>query len=52
MCKFRTMHVGADALKESLRHLNVTSDPRLFKIPDDPRVTRIGAGLRPSMPLR
>jgi lipopolysaccharide/colanic/teichoic acid biosynthesis glycosyltransferase len=48
MCKFRTMHTNADAVKESLRHLNVTGDPRLFKIPNDPRVTRIGSLLRKS----
>jgi lipopolysaccharide/colanic/teichoic acid biosynthesis glycosyltransferase len=44
--KFRTMRVGADAEKQSLAHLNHTGDPRLFKIPNDPRVTRIGMFLR------
>ncbi|MGI9091098.1 MAG: sugar transferase, partial [Gemmatimonadaceae bacterium] len=39
MLKFRTMRVGADVEKERLAHLNHTGDPRLFKIPDDPRVT-------------
>jgi lipopolysaccharide/colanic/teichoic acid biosynthesis glycosyltransferase len=46
MCKFRTMNANADAAKQSLRHLNASGDPRLFKIPNDPRVTRIGWLLR------
>jgi exopolysaccharide biosynthesis polyprenyl glycosylphosphotransferase len=46
MLKFRTMRVGADAEKEALAHLNHTGDRRLFKIPNDPRVTRLGAMLR------
>jgi exopolysaccharide biosynthesis polyprenyl glycosylphosphotransferase len=46
MLKFRTMRVGADAEKHSLSHLNHTGDSRLFKIPEDPRVTRLGALLR------
>jgi exopolysaccharide biosynthesis polyprenyl glycosylphosphotransferase len=46
MVKFRTMRNGADAEKDSLAHLNHTGDPRLFKIPLDPRVTRVGAWLR------
>jgi exopolysaccharide biosynthesis polyprenyl glycosylphosphotransferase len=44
--KFRTMRVGADQEKQSLAHLNRTGDPRLFKIPNDPRVTRIGGWIR------
>jgi len=46
MLKFRTMRVGADAEKHSLSHLNHSGDSRLFKIPEDPRVTRLGALLR------
>ena len=46
MLKFRTMRVGADDEKPLLAHLNHTGDPRLFKIPNDPRVTRFGAWLR------
>lgn len=46
MLKFRTMRNGADAEKERLAHLNHTGDSRLFKIPNDPRVTRFGAWLR------
>lgn len=46
MLKFRTMRQHADAEKDGLAHLNRSGDPRLFKIPDDPRVTRFGAWLR------
>ncbi len=43
--KFRTMVANADALKASLQHLN-QRDKVLFKIANDPRVTRIGRFLR------
>jgi exopolysaccharide biosynthesis polyprenyl glycosylphosphotransferase len=43
--KFRTMVANADALKNSLRHLNERSGPT-FKISDDPRLTRLGRFLR------
>jgi exopolysaccharide biosynthesis polyprenyl glycosylphosphotransferase len=46
MHKFRTMHTGADALKLELTELNETVG--LFKIADDPRVTRVGRLLRRS----
>jgi exopolysaccharide biosynthesis polyprenyl glycosylphosphotransferase len=46
LVKFRTMRNGADVEKANLAHLNRTGDPRLFKIPNDPRVTRVGAWLR------
>ena len=50
MVKFRTMRLGADDLKEDLaplnRHACGIGDPRLFKVPDDPRVTRVGRALR------
>lgn len=46
MLKFRTMKAGADGEKDDLAHLSPSGDPRLFKIPDDPRVTRAGAFLR------
>jgi lipopolysaccharide/colanic/teichoic acid biosynthesis glycosyltransferase len=50
MYKFRTMAIDAhDRLSEVL-HLNLHAaelgDPRMYKIPDDPRVTRFGALLR------
>jgi exopolysaccharide biosynthesis polyprenyl glycosylphosphotransferase len=44
MLKFRSMRDGADAEKEQLRSLNETVG--LFKIADDPRVTRVGGFLR------
>jgi lipopolysaccharide/colanic/teichoic acid biosynthesis glycosyltransferase len=47
MWKFRTMVRNAEELKASLAHLNVLPPPD-FKIPDDPRVTRIGRFLRKS----
>jgi lipopolysaccharide/colanic/teichoic acid biosynthesis glycosyltransferase len=43
--KFRTMVREADALKESLRHLNQRTWPD-FKIDPDPRVTGVGRVLR------
>lgn len=45
MFKFRTMVANAEELKASLAHLNVLPPPD-FKIPDDPRITRVGAILR------
>jgi exopolysaccharide biosynthesis polyprenyl glycosylphosphotransferase len=48
--KFRTMVVDAELQKASLGHLNMHllrgGDPRMFKIPNDPRITRVGAFLR------
>jgi exopolysaccharide biosynthesis polyprenyl glycosylphosphotransferase len=46
LLKFRTMVSDADALVYELGHLNVRSEGLLFKIPKDPRVTRVGAWLR------
>jgi exopolysaccharide biosynthesis polyprenyl glycosylphosphotransferase len=43
--KFRTMKVGADAEQDELEQLN-ESDGTLFKIRDDPRLTRVGRVLR------
>lgn len=45
MYKFRTMVANAEELKASLAHLNVLPYPD-FKIPDDPRITRVGKLLR------
>lgn len=46
--KFRTMQVDADARKGEIAHLNMhlDGDPRMFKVPNDPRVTRVGTFLR------
>ena len=46
MIKFRTMRQGADDEKSQLAHLNQTGDKRLFKIRDDPRITKLGSFLR------
>ncbi len=46
MYKFRSMSVGADERKADLAHLNESGDARLFKIAEDPRVTKIGEVLR------
>jgi exopolysaccharide biosynthesis polyprenyl glycosylphosphotransferase len=45
MLKFRTMRAGADALQATLEARNEADGP-LFKIRDDPRVTRVGRLLR------
>jgi len=45
MLKLRTMVADADRQKEKLRHLNEMSGP-VFKIRNDPRVTRVGRILR------
>ncbi|HEY4347318.1 MAG TPA: sugar transferase [Gaiellaceae bacterium] len=46
--KFRTMVRNAEALKETVAHLNkhAGADARMFKIPNDPRITRVGRILR------
>jgi lipopolysaccharide/colanic/teichoic acid biosynthesis glycosyltransferase len=44
MLKFRSMHDGADARKASLRSRNEADG--LFKIANDPRITRVGRLLR------
>jgi exopolysaccharide biosynthesis polyprenyl glycosylphosphotransferase len=46
MWKFRSMHHEAELHRESVAHLNDYADPRLFKMRDDPRVTRVGRWLR------
>jgi lipopolysaccharide/colanic/teichoic acid biosynthesis glycosyltransferase len=46
MLKFRTMHDGADNERAAVANLNRGDDTRLFKIPGDPRVTRLGRVLR------
>jgi exopolysaccharide biosynthesis polyprenyl glycosylphosphotransferase len=48
--KFRTMTADAEQRKGDLVHLNMHAKPggdsRMFKIPHDPRITRIGSLLR------
>ncbi|QSB06951.1 sugar transferase [Natronoglycomyces albus] len=43
--KFRTMYTDAERRLDELRHLN-ESDGVLFKMRDDPRITRVGGFLR------
>ncbi len=43
--KFRTMQVGSDKELDELRHLNEVAGP-MFKLREDPRVTRVGRTLR------
>jgi lipopolysaccharide/colanic/teichoic acid biosynthesis glycosyltransferase len=45
LLKFRTMVRDADALKEALRERSTVPWPD-FRVPDDPRVTRLGRFLR------
>lgn len=45
MWKLRTMVADAEEQKVKLAHLNVLEPPD-FKIPDDPRITRVGRFLR------
>jgi len=44
MLKFRSMIDGADWLKDQLRHLNEAEG--VFKIANDPRITRVGGLIR------
>ena len=49
--KFRSMHPDADARKQEVADLNFhcgADDERMFKIREDPRVTRVGRVLRRS----
>ena len=45
MMKFRTMFEDAEARRHELEHLNEVDGP-LFKVQNDPRVTRVGRFLR------
>jgi exopolysaccharide biosynthesis polyprenyl glycosylphosphotransferase len=44
MFKFRSMVADADGQRDGLRHLNQAKG--LFKIPEDPRITRVGRVIR------
>jgi exopolysaccharide biosynthesis polyprenyl glycosylphosphotransferase len=46
LLKFRTMVANAPELLDDLHHLNICNSGPLFKIPRDPRVTRVGSWLR------
>ena len=45
MYKFRTMYVNADQMRDELMDQNEMDGP-VFKIKDDPRITRLGKVLR------
>lgn len=46
MLKFRSMRVGADAQLADLIQAQGTADRPLFKVKNDPRITKVGAFLR------
>ena len=48
IAKFRTMNLDAEARREELVARSIYADRRLFKIPDDPRITTLGRWLRQS----
>ena len=45
MIKFRTMSIDAEARMKDIEHLNEKTGP-IFKIKNDPRITRVGKWLR------
>ena len=44
--KFRSMRQDAEALKDSLKEQNESKDGVIFKMKDDPRITKVGKFLR------
>ncbi len=46
MYKFRSMCVDAEELKEKLQEQNEVKDGMMFKIKDDPRITKVGRFIR------
>jgi len=46
MYKLRTMREGAHEEQTVLAHMSTSEDGRIFKIPSDPRMTRIGRTIR------
>ena len=44
--KFRSMRVGADKMKDQLIQQNESKDGVIFKMKNDPRITRVGKHLR------
>ncbi len=44
--KFRSMFVDAENRRQELEHLNEVKDGMMFKIKDDPRITRVGKFIR------
>lgn len=46
MWKFRSMYHESESRREDIAHLNEYGDGRLFKMREDPRITRVGRLLR------
>jgi exopolysaccharide biosynthesis polyprenyl glycosylphosphotransferase len=46
LIKFRSMYTDAEQRKQDFENLNETGDGVMFKIRDDPRVTRVGRFIR------
>ncbi len=46
MIKFRTMQIDAEARMKEIEHLNEKQGTPIFKIKNDPRITRVGRWLR------
>jgi len=46
MYKFRSMRIDAEAQLDKIIHLNERKDNLMFKMKDDPRITRVGKFLR------
>jgi exopolysaccharide biosynthesis polyprenyl glycosylphosphotransferase len=46
MWKFRSMYHEAEARRDEILHLNTYGDERLFKLREDPRITKVGRLLR------
>lgn len=46
MYKFRSMYVDAEAQLEKIIHLNERKDGLMFKVKNDPRITKVGRFLR------
>ncbi len=44
--KFRSMYQNADDMKAQLQELNQVKDGMMFKIKDDPRITKVGKFIR------
>jgi lipopolysaccharide/colanic/teichoic acid biosynthesis glycosyltransferase len=46
MYKFRSMHVAAESERDALRASNESADGVIFKLKQDPRITRVGRLIR------
>lgn len=46
MWKFRSMRAGSESEREEIAHLNQYPNRNLFKLKNDPRITRVGRVLR------